>query len=488
MHLPGRKRKYCLKPSAVTDENSDNLKVDSRIASKRKRLTLEKAEEIHSGLHSSQKERSKECLDGLWYTLVNSTEPQKLLKYLEKSKMVTGKVIPKIVNDGVKVYEKSIDNTIRSLNVLYEGGILSKRKYNILRSRLAISIDPKDKHRHRRKFMGDCYIPKITEYKKLISFINSVNVGELKPIPSVKKPVVTDLDDENSNTSQEITVQGCYRPLEDLLLRMADLYLVIDEQKPMLEWFGYPKGSFLITLGADGAPFGRENEATSWLVSFANVGERIASCNESMLLAGANCKEDHVCMNAYAEQLRKEINDVQSKTYIIKGLTVSFVVELFPSDMKFLASISGELNNAASYFLSYANVQRNEIRKRNCTFGDNNSDYVPWNYEKRLSDVRLLEKFKAKLSKKQLLARSKVTDFIGKQLKSRQEFEPLIGPVIDKAVVEPLHLSNNNWQFLFMAMFDITLGRSKIAGNIKKVLHLENDSLFKMFLHALKFK
>lgn len=111
----------------------------------------------------------------------------------------------------------------------------------------------------------------------------------------------------------DVSVSGCYRPLEDLLLIMADLYLFLDEQKPFLEWYGKALGTFFIAIGADGAPFGRKNEATSWLVSFLNVGERIASCNENILLAGANCKEDHPCMNAYAKLLTQEIDQIHTK-------------------------------------------------------------------------------------------------------------------------------------------------------------------------------
>ena len=142
-------------------------------------------------------------------------------------------------------------------------------------------------------------------------------------------------------------------PLENLLLKMADLYLCLDKQKPFLEWYGKPLGTFFIAIGANGAPFGRENEATSWLVSFLNVGKRIASCNKNMLLAGANCKEDHPCTNAYAKLLRQEIDQIQKQSYKFRGITVTFSVELLPTDMKYLASVSGELNNAAHFFFIF---------------------------------------------------------------------------------------------------------------------------------------
>ena len=66
----------------------------------------------------------------------------------------------------------------------------------------------------------------------------------------------------------------------------------------------------------------------------------------------------------------------------------------------------------------------------------------------RVKIANAVAKFKNKLTQKQLAARTKVTEFIAEK-KSRQEFEPILGPVIDKGFAEPLHLANNNWQFLF---------------------------------------
>ena len=35
----------------------------------------------------------------------------------------------------------------------------------------------------------------------------------------------------------------------------------------------------------------------SWLISFLNVGPRVASPNDNFLLFGANCKEDHMVVS-----------------------------------------------------------------------------------------------------------------------------------------------------------------------------------------------
>ena len=71
----------------------------------------------------------------------------------------------------------------------------------------------------------------------------------------------------------------------------------------------------------------------SWLVSFLNVGARVASPNDNFLFFGANCKEDHPAVRQFTKQLASQI---EKKTYTVSGAQVTFSFELVPSDMKFL--------------------------------------------------------------------------------------------------------------------------------------------------------
>ena len=58
-----------------------------------------------------------------------------------------------------------------------------------------------------------------------------------------------------------------------------------------LTWFGEREGTFKASIGCDGAPFGKWDQSMSWLISFINVGPRVASPSDNFLLFGANCKE-----------------------------------------------------------------------------------------------------------------------------------------------------------------------------------------------------
>ncbi len=339
--------------------------------------------------------------------------------------------------------------------------------------------------------MKKCKIPKLSDYKTVTKFVRSIDIGDLKEIPRAKKTksdkgkYQMQCDDENDDLHP--AVSGCCRDLETFLTKLASLYLVVNKVRPgYLNWFGLPEGTFQVALSADGAPFGKYNEATAWLISFLNVGERIASCNESHLICGANCSEEHPAMVAYGKELRSDIEKIEKKSYLVEGINVCFSFELIPADMKWLAFISGELPNSAKYFSSFANVSTDENTKMGCTCGGPSDYFHPWDYSSRLKIAKRVEKFKSTLTEKQLAQRTKVTEFISSQ-KSRQEFEPILGPFIDKALAEPLHLANNNWQFLFFELFNYVLhSKTIVPSNAKLISDLPIDSCLRKFLKCLK--
>ena len=88
---------------------------------------------------------------------------------------------------------------------------------------------------------------------------------------------------------------GCYRYLEDLVLKLAEFYLCNDLYDILT--FGVEPYTFHIDLGGDGAPFGKDDTACSWLVSILNIGRGVLRSNENFLFFGANYKEDCVPVN-----------------------------------------------------------------------------------------------------------------------------------------------------------------------------------------------
>ena len=294
-------------------------------------------------------------------------------------------------------------------------------------------------------------------------------------------------DDEDKDV-----INGAYRELDGFLPILAELYIELDQllkSDSYLIKFGTGQYKFFVALGADGAPFGKHDEATAWLVSFLNSGDRITSQNENFLLAGGNCDEDHLCMKRYAKKLIGDIKVIESKDYLVKGFKVTVSFELLPADMKWLATFSGELTNSAFYFSSLANVSNNDKHIVNGTLGKGSEDtWHPWAFDERLKVVQAVNKMQEGLSKKKLSVasvRKKTLEFIKGQ-GSRQEFEPLIGDLVDKAYAEPLHNSNNAWQFMHGKLLEVAIAKSDIPPSCVDLSVLPVHSPIRKYLDVLK--
>ena len=64
-------------------------------------------------------------------------------------------VIPKVVKDQIEIFEKSDTNFIRSVHVLYRGGIASKQKYTAIRSSLSMCAKETGVGRKHRAYEKD---------------------------------------------------------------------------------------------------------------------------------------------------------------------------------------------------------------------------------------------------------------------------------------------------------------------------------------------
>ena len=183
--------------------------------------------------------------------------------------------------------------------MLYSGGLMSKEKYKA--TRLALAFKPKEAGnllRRKRLTLGDnnFRIPSLAPYGQLIRYIKTIDTGPLKDV----KDLCNDLDIDDD----ERVVNGRYRELGDILLRLASMYMKLSRENAVtLHWFGRNEHSFSISLGADGAPFGIDEEACAFLLSFLNLGQRVASSVENFILLGANCSETNPAMVKYARKL-----------------------------------------------------------------------------------------------------------------------------------------------------------------------------------------
>ena len=106
--------------------------------------------------------------DGLWTTLLGTASTSQMTTYVSQSKVCMEKILPEIIKVKFKQYQLSQENQVQSMRVLYESGLISKRKYTSIRNSCDIIKTCNNKERKWQIFEGR-EIPKIVPYKTLIS-------------------------------------------------------------------------------------------------------------------------------------------------------------------------------------------------------------------------------------------------------------------------------------------------------------------------------
>ena len=206
----------------------------------------------------------------------------------------------------------------------------------------------------------------------------------------------------------------------------------------------------------------------SVLVSFLNVGERIASSAEQFLLFGADVEENSEIVTTFIGKLVHDLEILENNIYDISVMRqikkIEFKVTELPNHMKMLNYLDGELSIASTYFSTFGNVKSADSNDFKKTFGTSKTNFwKDFSYEKIVSDaekaVRKYEELE-KLILAQSTKHSKLTSFISNELKSRQVKFPLIGKFIDMA--EPLHLKNNTVKEHFICLFQVCASQSKL--------------------------
>ena len=158
-----RKRQMKLRrkaPSLIQLGNSEQLQnrfVKPRSSQKHKPETIEACSEIHGAIESDE----RPCLDGMWVSLVSNTRSEQLKNYIAWSKK-TRKVLPSVVNKAVAEFEKSTDNSVRSVKVLYCKGLISKEKFKSVIQSLSMKSNGSSIHRSSIK-VSRVRVPKISE-------------------------------------------------------------------------------------------------------------------------------------------------------------------------------------------------------------------------------------------------------------------------------------------------------------------------------------
>ena len=461
--------------SPATCDQEGNIKIKERTLAKRRAETFEVSLKIHGG----ETKNSKPAAAGLVDVLETKFSRKTLTSLISRKRKLCTQVFPDIFNGELNTFEGSQENMLRSIATYFSKGVMGKRKYRATYKALSMKKSHlKGSKLERIKFMG-CKVPRLLPYNKLIDQVNSIDIGKTV---DVRAEFCKDLEDSEK-------VSGCFRPLFQFLPLLASFYLELEKETgEELLWFG-EENTFQVALGGDGAPFGKEDTACSWLVSFLNRGKHVLSSNENFMIFGANCSEDSVVVRRYVSYLFKEISVMEKQSYSIRDREIRLQFSELPNDLKMLAFLAGEFTLSARFFSTFANVSTGDYDDPKGTFGKGNKHkWQPWPYSSRLKVSKEVKKVKEKVERQNITAKTKrknVTDFIASQ-NSRQEFEPLIGGFIDRAHVEPLHPKNNACQQLFKEILYESIGKSRLPATVIQFDSVPVASPFKKLVHSLE--
>lgn len=130
---------------------------------------------------------------------------------------------------------------------------------------------------------------------------------------------ITDLHDNPAEG-----LKGCYRNPPQHILRLASFYLRVDSNrvdklkiftKCLFRKIRQQFFTFHFANKGDGAP----GSGTSILVTFVNVGKRIASSKENFLLFGGNVDETSLPVINFFSKLIIDIKYLESQVFDILG-------------------------------------------------------------------------------------------------------------------------------------------------------------------------
>ena len=164
-------------PSELSDDGK--LKLPRHSAQRRQLETLMAATQINGGTI----ENRGPALEGMISTVLKYGKINDVAKYFCSSKKMKKAALAQI-KLKVQNYEKSDENFVRSLSLLYAGGVIGKVKYEQGRSALVMKHTGKTTKKgtpskQRITFGFGIPIPRPLAYKELMHNIAQINIGEL---------------------------------------------------------------------------------------------------------------------------------------------------------------------------------------------------------------------------------------------------------------------------------------------------------------------
>lgn len=141
---------------------------------RRSEETMKAVTEIHGGSLDTYKPATV----GLLETLDSKCKDVDISEYTSKagSCKKMKKLFAKLYSKELKDYEHGSENMMRSIALYYSNGIMGKKKYRSVYTSVSSKSFPLGKKRVRMT-VADRFIPRLVPYHRLISYINSIDIG-----------------------------------------------------------------------------------------------------------------------------------------------------------------------------------------------------------------------------------------------------------------------------------------------------------------------
>ena len=176
--------------------------------------TMKAASAIHGGSSSSMEPATIGMVD----TQEKRSGKKDLLMAIGKSGKMKKNILPQIYKEDLVKFESSNKNMIRSIAVYYNSGVMGKDKYRSVYRASSYKQVVKTKRAVCVK-VANCPTPRLVPYHRLMSYIKSIDIGKLH---NVRQRLCDGLEESEK-------VNGCYREIEELLLKLAEFYLNSDQ-------------------------------------------------------------------------------------------------------------------------------------------------------------------------------------------------------------------------------------------------------------------
>ena len=110
-------------------------------------------------LHGASSDNMSPAYEALAAVLNSKASVAELFNIIKKCKKIRDKAIPMLVKGEIKYFEKSLVNFVRSVNILYKDGIVSKQKYS-----LSMCFDESGVYHKHINFMTNISVPRLFTY------------------------------------------------------------------------------------------------------------------------------------------------------------------------------------------------------------------------------------------------------------------------------------------------------------------------------------